>query len=55
MVESMTTQAMKGISSKTSGLKHGPYSEQVLCPFYFLSNDKCISVSKLVFTQDPSI
>ena len=50
----MTTQALKRPSPHFRAETWTPYSEQVLCPFYFLSNSKWISVSKLVFTHDPS-
>lgn len=44
----MTTQAMKRSSPHFRAEMWTPYSEQVLCPFYFLSYNKWISVSKLV-------
>ena len=54
-VGSMTTQAMKRPSPYFRAETWTPYGEQVLCPLYFLSNNKWISVSKLVLTQDPSV
>lgn len=49
-VGSMTTQAMKRPSPHFRAETWTPYSEQVLCPLYFLSNNKWTSVSKRVYT-----